>query len=1019
MSRIKLLQPVEIAQFNRPPIFTSEEQELYFSTYSQFEEEFSLLRDTDAKIGFILQLGYFKHSGRFYEVSQFFEKDIQFVFRQLGWKQKLPNFKESYSSQIAYYHRGKILLLLGWSSFEDKQAEFTRRVGLLIDQQLLPRKVLWKVQAYLFENKIEAPAYDTYLKAINAALLESSLKISSLLAQHISKEDKAILDLFITRERKNQKTQITTIRHISQSEELKAIKESLEIYKQLRERLDLLSPLASKLKLSDALIDYHAHWASIADTQKLAAHSDKYLYLLCFLIYQVRARGDIFMDILLTTVKAARKYSERAQEKKYFANRNQRQKATRLLVSSRKDYKTQVEAAKTILKSGNNAEEKIEYMEQLFEIDIDLNIEQEALVAKIENELNEDEEITFNDIWETKAAWLSNRVAEIIRQVPFNPLTTDKNLFAAIEHFKENKSRISAPAKNMSWLSDSQQDSIYEYDKETGKSRFRSKLYKMFLFEAIEKAIKSGEAYPLYSLRYRSLEESLVDKEHREQYLTDADLSTFSDAETVIKSLSTELDVLLNHVNTRILKGENEHFSINKKGKPQINTPAVVKPDTKKLAQYFKPARFVPISTLLSDIQKACPFLHLFGYQGKTQEKFRPTDETFFAALIAQGCNIGVDKMGRIGKGIEEKTLKHTADWYLNSPALEDGSDILIKFKNNLSLPSIHQRELSQIHTVSDGQKILVRTASQNSAISYKYPGFTKASVINTAIDERMSVFKTFVISAAERENINVVDMHLGNPVIKSNTHSTDTHGSSDLVFGMMYFLDIFYAPRLADLQDRILYTIKPIKNYAKLNYPLLPTKYINLELIKEYWDDILRIITSLKLGKITAYQVFKRLNSFAKQNPLERALKEFGRLIQTIFILKYYDDLSLRQAIQKQLGHIELVNRFSKVVYFAGNQEFDVGTKQEQERIILCRRFLQNAIILWNYLYLTELLEKTENKEELKEILEDIRNATIITWQHINMIGEYDFTNLLEDRELRFNMSKLKTWNYQKSLLA
>ena len=180
-----------------------------------------------------------------------------------------------------------------------------------------------------------------------------------------------------------------------------------------------------------------------------------------------------------------------------------------------------------------------------------------------------------------------------------------------------------------------------------------------------------------------------------------------------------------------------------------------------------------------------------------------------------------------------------------------------------------------------------------------------------------------------------------------------------------------------------------------------------------------MRIITSLKLGKITAYQVFKRLNSFAKQNPLERALKEFGRLIQTIFILKYYDDLSLRQAIQKQLGHIELVNRFSKVVYFAGNQEFDVGTKQEQERIILCRRFLQNAIILWNYLYLTELLEKTENKEELKEILEDIRNATIITWQHINMIGEYDFTNLLEDRELRFNMSKLKTWNYQKSLLA
>jgi TnpA family transposase len=235
--------------------------------------------------------------------------------------------------------------------------------------------------------------------------------------------------------------------------------------------------------------------------------------------------------------------------------------------------------------------------------------------------------------------------------------------------------------------------------------------------------------------------------------------------------------------------------------------------------------------------------------------------------------------------------------------------------------------------------------------------------------------------------------MHLGNPVIKADTHSTDTHGSSDIVFGMMYFLEVFNAPRLMDLPDRVLYSFEPFKKYAALDYQLLPTKYLDKDEIIDSWDDILRLMVSLKLGKTTAYQVFKRLNSYAKQNPLEAAFKEFGRIIQTIFILKYYDDLALRQAIEKQLSHVELMNRFSKVVFFGQNQEFQAATKEEQERIILCRSIIQNAIVLWNYLYLSDLLSKVEQQEEIEEIILTVRNSTALTWKHINFIGEYDLT--------------------------
>ena len=728
MSRIKLLQPQEILLFNQAPILNFEEKSEYFSLSSPYQEEFKGLRDGYTKIGFILQMGYFKYTGRFYEASQFHAKDIDYVIKQLdwrGWEDKRKHFKANYSLQIAYSHRIKILELSSWSSFEEKQTEFNHRIRLLIDQQLLPRKVLWKSQEYLFNNRIESPSYDTFRRAISQALIDSSEDISAMLFKHLSGPDKGVLDLFILRDKSYQKTEIATFRTVIQSLKPVDIKENVVIFKTLKDRLIRLEFLVKKLNLTDAVIDYHAHWASIIDTQKLAAHSDKYLYLLCFLIHQVRIRNDYFMDTILQCVNSAKKYSERLEVKDYFENRKQRTKAMKLLVESRKDYKQQIEAIKTIVKSPNDAQQKVDFIEDLFEVDIELQPEDEALVALIEAELTKSKERTFHDIWESRSIWLSNRVSEIIQHLPFNPDTTKPILFQAITHFQTHKGKLTKPPKDVSWLSITEQDALNTYDEVTKKEKFRVRLYKMLFFQALENGIKSGEIFPVYSYRYRSLEEYLIDKEYfqlnRQQLLEDADLSTWSDPKVVIESLASELDTLFHEVNQRINKGKNPHFSINKKDKPHIETPKVEKPDTQLISNYFAPVRFVAVSTLLSEVEKVSPFLNLFGYQGKIQEKFRPSDETFFAALIAQGCNIGIDKMERIAKGIQGHSLKHIADWYLNQEALQDVNDTIIKFKNTLSLPDIHRKDADKIHTASDGQKILVKRDSLNASYSYKY----------------------------------------------------------------------------------------------------------------------------------------------------------------------------------------------------------------------------------------------------------------------------------------------------------
>ena len=109
-------------------------------------------------------------------------------------------------------------------------------------------------------------------------------------------------------------------------------------------------------------------------------------------------------------------------------------------------------------------------------------------------------------------------------------------------------------------------------------------------------------------------------------------------------------------------------------------------------------------------------------------------------------------------------------------------------------------------------------------------------------------------------------------------------------------------------------------------------------------------------------------------------------------------------------------MNRFGKAIFFGSNQMFQVATKEEQEKIIMCRTLLQNAIILWNYLYLSELVSQMESQQELEDLINIIRNSTAVAWGHVNMLGVYDFTKLLNNSQLRFDLQKLKEWKYKRN---
>jgi len=229
------------------------------------------------------------------------------------------------------------------------------------------------------------------------------------------------------------------------------------------------------------------------------------------------------------------------------------------------------------------------------------------------------------------------------------------------------------------------------------------------------------------------------------------------------------------------------------------------------------------------------------------------------------------------------------------------------------------------------------------------------------------------MISAADRESAYVIDGLMHNDVVKSDIHSTDSHGYTEAVFGLTDLLSFSFAPRIKGIGKQTLYIFRP-KARGDESWTIKPEKAVNDATVRENRDSLLRLVATIKLKENTASDIFRRLNPYSRQHALYQTLKAFGQIIKSLFILRYVDDLELRQAIGKQLNKVELANRFTRAVAVGSPREFIQAEKEEQEIAEACNRLIKNSIICRNYLCLARQIEKAPDAEARDKLPEHHR---------------------------------------------
>ena len=143
--------------------------------------------------------------------------------------------------------------------------------------------------------------------------------------------------------------------------------------------------------------------------------------------------------------------------------------------------------------------------------------------------------------------------------------------------------------------------------------------------------------------------------------------------------------------------------------------------------------------------------------------------------------------------------------------------------------------------------------------------------------------------------------------------------------------------------------------------------KAVNEKLVRDSWNDLLRLAVTIKLKENSAPDIFRRLSSCSRQHALYQTLKAFGQVIKPLFVLRYVDDPDLRQAVERQTGRGGLANRFTRAVAVRNLREFSQAVKEEQEIAEARNRLARNSIICWNCLYPARRLARAPDAEMRK----------------------------------------------------
>lgn len=579
----------------------------------------------------------------------------------------------------------------------------------------------------------------------------------------------------------------------------------------------------------------------------------------------------------------------------------------------------------------------------------------------------------------------------LARALPLRATTQDGSFMAALAFLLDNeKSRadwlsLEGRALDLSWVGDKWWPLVTgEKKRLPTPERINRKHFEICVFYQLLQELKSGDV---------CIEGSLEYADYRPQLIGDATYAEMITAFGVEVGLPTDPAAFVEHMRAWLHKlatqtdlsfPANDALSL-ENGRPVLKKRRreVAQRRIRRLQQRLR-ERFTPtpILDILADTENLLAWTQFFkpltGYEAKIEH----ARARYLTTTFCYGCNVGPSQTARALPGADRKQIAWVNQRHIQDEDLERAKTLLINAYNRFAIPKLWGTGKT---ASADGTKWDVYEKNLLAEYHIRYGGYGGIGYYHVS-DTYIALFSRF-IPCGVYEAVHILDGLLENDSdIQPDTVHSDTHGQSVPLFGLAHLLGIELMPRIRHWKDLVF--VRPDKGIRYEHIDALFTDTPDWDLIRRYLPDLLRIVLSIKAGKISASTILKRLSAYSRKNHVYQAFRELGRVVRTGFLLRYLADEELRTTIQAAMNKSEQFNAFLKWLAFGG-EELRTNDRELQQKIIRYNHLIANCVIFYNVMLLTRAVK--ELREQGEEVPEDLlAGLNPYMTEHINRLGEY-----------------------------
>lgn len=966
----ELLTPEQRQSFMQIP-----EDEWILGTYFTFSkrdlEIVNKRRREENRLGFAVQLAVLRYPGWPYtHIKSIPDSVIQYISKQIG----------ASPSSLGHYPQRENTL---WDHLKEIRSEYDFVTFTLSEYRMTfkylhqlalengdPIHLLHECIDFLRKNKIILPAITTLERMVWEARAMAEKKLFNTVSKSLTNEQKEKLEEIITSQHPSESNKTilgwlkeppghpspeTFLKVIERLEYIRGMElETVQISHLHRNRLLQLSRLGSR---------YEPY--AFRDFQKNKRYSILTVYLLQLTQELTDKAFEIHDRQILSLLSKGRKAQEEIQK----------QNGKKL--NEKVIHFTNIGQA--LIKA---KEEKLDVFKVLESV-----IEWNTFVSSVEEaqELARPADYDYLDLLQKRFYSLRKYTPTLLRVLEFHSTKANEPLLQAVEIIRgmnESGKRKVPDDSPVDFISKRWKKHLYEDDGTTINRHY----YEMAVLTELREHVRAGDVSIVGSRQYRDFEEYLFSEDTWNQSKGNTRLSVSLSFEDYITERTRSLNERLKWLAANFNKLDGVSLE---KGKLSL---ARLEKDVPEEAKKFSASLYqilprIKLTDLLMDVAHITGFHEQFTHASNNRKPDKEETIIIMAALLGMGMNIGLSKMAEATPGLTYKQLANVSQWRMYEDAMNKAQAILVNFHHKLQLSSNWGDGTT---SSSDGMRMQLGVSSLHADANPHY-GTGKGATIYRFTSDQFSSYYTKIIHTNSRDAIHVLDGLLHHETdLNIEEHYTDTAGYTDQIFGLTHLLGFKFAPRIRDLSDSKLFTIDKASEYPKLEAIL--RGQINTKVIKENYEDVLRLAHSIREGTVSASLIMGKLGSYSRQNSLASALREMGRIEKTIFILNYISDESLRRKIQRGLNKGEAMNGLARAIFFGKKGELRERTIQHQLQRASALNIIINAISIWNTLHLTKAVEYQKQASSFNEEL--LHHMSPLGWEHINLLGEYHFNS-------------------------